>query len=132
VTRSLTDLEAGHVFDAITFVVTPEAAQAYRAAVDEHMKAGASPSVPPLALAAFALGRLLEHVGLPAGSLHTSESLEFHQAVSEGSIVECRARLSQRSVRSGWVVSVLDSEILAEGTLAVSARATVLSPGTGP
>jgi MaoC dehydratase-like protein len=131
VTVSLTDLAAGDSFEPTSFTITREMARAYRAATadaQDHAYAASRNAVPPLAVAALALGELLRRVGLPQGSLHAGESLEFHAAVPEGAILECRARLAQRSVRAGWIVSVLESDIYRDGAIAVSARATVLSP----
>ena len=131
--RILTELAAGYVFEPITFTISGDDARAYREAVGEKLPVS-SPArglVPPLAVAALALGKLLTQVRLPLGSLHATESLEFHSTVPDGSELECRARLSQRSVRAGWVVSVLDSDTFLNGAPAVSARATILSPVTG-
>jgi hypothetical protein len=130
VTQPLTALAAGHVFDPIQFTITAADARAYREAVLEQLPSSNLPRrlVPPLAVAALALGKLLAQVELPPGSLHASESLEFYLAIQEDSDLECRARLSQRSVRAGWVVSVLDTDIRFGGKSAVSARARVLSP----
>lgn len=127
---SLTDLAPGHEFAPATFTITSEAASAYRQATGAGgpLVIDGAPAVPPLAVAALALGALLRDVSLPPGSLHAAESLEFHAAVPEGATVECRAKLAQRSVRAGWVVSVLVTDLFHEGALAVSARATVMSP----
>jgi hypothetical protein len=127
----LTDLPAGHVFEPTSFVIDAATARAYRRATgdaQDEAYAGAGNAVPPLAVAALALGALLREVALPPGSLHASESLEYHAAVAEGSEIECRAKLAQRSVRGGYVWSVLETELLAGGAPAVNARATVLSP----
>ena len=83
---------------------------------------------PSLAVAAFALGALLESVSLPGGSLHASEALSFKAPIPFDAQVECRAVLAQRSVRGGYVVSVLESEIVHNGSTALTARATVMSP----
>jgi hypothetical protein len=101
----LTDLQAGHSFDTIQFVIDREGSQA--------------------------LGALLEKVGLPPGTLHANESLRVQEVVPVGTQLQCEARLAQRSARGGWIVSVLESEIMVEGRIAVSTRATVLSPA-GP
>ncbi len=125
----LTDLAAGHSFNDTTFTVSAETVRDYCAAVQDSRALYAEAGVaPPLAVAALALGALLEHVTLPAGSLHASESLEMRKAVPLGAAVQCRAKLAQRSQRAGWVVSVLDTEMLVEGETALVARATVLSP----
>ena len=83
---------------------------------------------PSLAVAAFALGVLIESVSLPAGSLHASEALSFNAPIPLGAEVECRAVLAQRSVRGGYVVSVLESDLVMNGMTALTARATVMSP----
>ncbi len=129
-TLSLTELRAGHAFTPAHFTVTAANARAYRDAVRDTLTvyADAGGVVPPLAVAALALGELLRQVALPPGSLHASESVECMAAVLEGEKVECRARLSQRSIRGGWVVSVLESDLAVNGITAVTARATVLSP----
>ena len=128
---SLTDLEAGHAFEPTRFTITAEMARAYRAATFDEQAAvyeAAGDAVPALAVAALALGEMLKQVSLPEGSLHASESLEFRAAVPEGEELECRARLAQRSLRAGWVVSVLESDVYLHGAVAGRARATVLSP----
>lgn len=127
----LPDLPAGYTFDAIVFTIDAGRAGAYRAAVDDATPLdGSDATVPPLAVAAFALGAILNQVGLPPGSLHGSESVEFRLPVPAGASVECRARLAQRSQRSGWIVSVIDSDLLLDGRSALTARATVLCPAS--
>lgn len=128
-TASLTNFPAGHTFTPIVLEIDAVRVAAYLDATSSslslyHDEAAA----PPLAVAAFALGALLESVGLPPGTLHVSEALDFHKPVPIGSHVECRASLAQRSQRSGWVVSVLESQIMLEGELAIKARASVMSP----
>jgi len=127
----LTDLAAGHVFPPIRFIVDAERSRAYRAATGDTLSLYDAANVAPsLAVAAFALGALLESVSLPAGTLHASEALSFQAPVPVGAEVECRAVLTQRSVRAGYVVSVLDSDIVLDGKTAITTRATVLSPAS--
>jgi acyl dehydratase len=109
--------------------LAPERLLAYRRAVGDSLSLYDDVGVaPPLAVAAFALGALLEEVGLPPGSLHVNEGLEYHKAVPVGARLECRAVLAQRSQRSGWIVSVLDSQLLVDGETVISARSSVMSP----
>jgi hypothetical protein len=130
VTQSLTDLPAGYVFPSITLELTAERLRAYRGAVGDELSIYEDDSVaPPLAVAAFALGALLESVGLPPGSLHVNEGVEFRGAVPAGSRVQCEATLAQRSKRSGWIVSVIDAQLSVGGVTLVSARSSVMSPG---
>jgi acyl dehydratase len=125
----LTDLAAGHAFPPIPFTISAERARAYRAAAGDALALYDNGGfVPPLAVAALALGALLEHVSLPDGTLHASESASFKAPVPPGAALECQASLVQRSQRSGWIVSVLETNIVHEGETAVTARSTVLSP----
>jgi hypothetical protein len=130
VTTVLTDLSAGHEFEPVSFSLENARVRAYLDAAGDQLDLyDRQGVVPPLAIAAFALGALLEEVTLPEGTLHISENLVFSKAVPIGASVDCRARLAQRSVRAGMVVSVLETEILFEDQLALTARATVMSPG---
>jgi mannose/cellobiose epimerase-like protein (N-acyl-D-glucosamine 2-epimerase family) len=130
---SLTELPAGHAFEAMSIVLDAARCRAYRDATGDALDVyDAQSAVPPLAVAAFALGALLESVGLPPGTLHANESLQTHRAVPVGSTVECRARVAQRSQRGGWIVTVLESDALLDGESAVFSRATVLCPAEQP
>jgi hypothetical protein len=130
VSTVLTDLSAGHQFEPVTFTVDAQRVRDYLAACGDSVALYERQNVaPPLAIAAFALGALLEEVTLPEGTLHISENLSFHKPVPLDGDVECSARLAQRSVRAGMVVSVLETEIKHGGELALTARATVMSPG---
>lgn len=130
VSTVLTDLSAGHEFEPVTFSIETERVRAYLAATGDDLALyEASNVAPPLAIAAFALGALLEEVTLPEGTLHISENLSYSKAVPLRAAVDCRARLAQRSVRAGMVVSVLETEISFENEVALTARATVMSPG---
>jgi len=130
VSTVLTDLSAGYQFDTVTFTVDAQRVRAYLAATGDQVALYQQQNIaPPLAVAAFALGALLEEVTLPEGTLHISENLSFHKPVPLDAAVDCIARLAQRSVRAGMVVSVLETEIMFGGELALTARATVMSPG---
>ena len=127
----LTELAAGHVFAPTSLHVSAEAARAYRDAADDSLALYDELGlVPPLCVAALALGVLLESVSLPPGSLHANESLQFLSPVPYGSTLECRAVLAQHSQRSSWIVSVLDSEIVLDGRMVLTGRVTVLSPAS--
>jgi acyl dehydratase len=127
VAATLTEIPAGHEFEAISIVLDAARSRAYRDATGDALPVyDEQDAVPPLAVAAFALGVLLESVGLPPGTLHANEFVRAHQPVPEGATVECRARVAQRSLRAGRVFVVLESEIMLDGAPAVTTRATVL------
>src|SRR5688572_10865717 len=113
----------------MTFVVDADTSRAYRAATGDTLPVyDTEAAAPPLAVAALALGALLEAVGLPDGTLHANESIRVRQAVPVGSTLVCNARLAQRSSRGGWVVTALESEITLEGRPVLTTRATVMCP----
>jgi acyl dehydratase len=127
VAATLTDFPAGHSFETMSIALDAARSRAYRDAAGDTLPVyDEQDAVPPLAVAAFALGALLESVGLPPGTLHANEFLRAHKPVPNGSTVECHARVAQRSVRAGRVFIVLESEITLEGSPAVTTRATVL------
>lgn len=129
---TIADLPVGHVFDSVAIKIEPKRVEGYIQATGDtqsfYQDAGL---VPPLAVVAFALGNLLETVGLSSGSLHVNESVDFFGAVNIGDSVEYHARLAQRSQRSGWIVSVLETEVSIEGRTVSTAKATVMSPVDG-
>jgi hypothetical protein len=133
VTSSVTDFAAGHIFAPIVIAADAGRTRAYREATgDSNPIYDAEDVVPPLALAAFALGALLNDVGLPPGTLHVNEAVEFRAAVPVGASIECRARLAQRSQRAGMIVSAIESELLVDGDIVLTARATVFCPASSP
>ena len=124
---SLGAVEAGHEFEPFSVNLSADRSAAYRAATgDSHSVYEEQSALPPLAVAALALGVLLESVGLPPGTLHTNEFMRAHQKVPAGSDVECRARVAQRSIRGGKAFVVIESEITLNGAPAVTTRATVV------
>jgi acyl dehydratase len=129
VTVPLTQIPAGHTFEPMTFTVDADRARAYlRATGDTLSLYEDQGAVPPLAVAALALGSLLEAVGLPDGTLHANETMRVHAPVPAGSTLQCNARLAQRSQRGGWVVTALESEITLDGQTVLATRATVMCP----
>jgi hypothetical protein len=132
VTTSLRDFPAGHNFEPITITTDVDRVRAYIDATEDACAIyDEEDVVPPLALAAFALGALLSDVGLPPGTLHVNETIEFRAAVPVGAKVECHARLAQRSQRGGVIVSAIDSDLRVAGETVLTARATVFSPVDG-
>lgn len=58
--------------------------------------------VPPLALAAYALGALLQKLVLPPSTIHSLQGLETHQPVQFGDKITGIARLGSPKVRGGY------------------------------
>ncbi|OGO50919.1 MAG: hypothetical protein A2148_02155 [Chloroflexi bacterium RBG_16_68_14] len=85
---------------------------------------------PPLAVAALALGSLLEVVELPAGTLHTGQEVEARAGLPIDAELTLAGRIGQRSERAGLIISVIEFELTAAGSdaAALTGRTTVLAP----
>ena len=86
--------------------------------------------VPPLAIGAWALGALMEHVPLPGGALHAGQEFEFLRALTPGEALEASVTVAQRSERRGTVLLALAIELraVADGDVVLRGRSTVAAP----
>lgn len=127
----LSDLPKGHQLPATTFELTTADVERYLAAVEDanaiYLERGLAP---PLAVAARALGTLLEVVELPDGTLHTGQEVELHAGVPIGSALTLRGRIEQRYERAGLILSVIAFEVTPRGSdvAAITGRTTVAIP----
>ena len=130
----LTDLPEGHQFPPTTFVLTADDVARYLDAVgDTNGVYAASGCAPPLAVAARALGGLLEVMELPAGALHTGQEVEARAAVPPGATLTLSGRIAQRSEREGLVICAIAFEVTPEGAVspAITGRTTVMVAPVG-
>ena len=127
----LSTLPKGHRFPDTSFELTAQSVARYIEAVQDangiYIERGLAP---PLAIAAFALGVLLETMQLPDGALHTSQEIEVRQSVPIESALTLSGRVAQRSERAGMLISVLEFEVALAGSrsAALVGRTTVLAP----
>ena len=56
---------------------------------------------PPLALSAWALGRILRHMDLPSGAIHSLQEMESLRAVGFGEMVSASVKISEPRRRGG-------------------------------
>jgi hypothetical protein len=131
----LSDLPKGHELAADRIDLTNERIAAYLGAIgDTNAVYRERGCAPPLAVAALALGALLEQIELPAGSLHASQEVEARAVVPLDTTLSLRGRIAQRSDRAGMVISVLEFAVTPAGTAeaAVTGRTTVMMQAGGP
>lgn len=132
--ESLASLDKGFRFAPFRLELDPAAVRKYREAVgdlSEVYDSDASESLtPPLAIAAFALREMLAQVELPPGAVHSGQEIVSYSGVPVGGSLHCEATVSQRSLRAGWVATVVDFQASdrAGGRVLFSARTSVLSP----
>jgi len=125
---SITGFPRDHEFPPATFTLGAERVAAYLAATGDATDYRAD--VPPLAAVALSLQALQEIIELPEGSLHTGQEVEHRRAIRANSALTLRGRIAQRSERQGYVISVLELEIDDEAGTAITARTTIMAPGT--
>lgn len=122
--------EPGQKIDLGSWVVDDEFVAEYLGAVDDgsliYSELGA---VPPMALAARALGALLNELALPPGTIHAAQELDCTRTVSYGEKVSCFATLSRPRQRGAWKFVTADFHLRGiDGIDAVSGKSTVLVP----
>ncbi len=113
-------LEKGHRFPAVSFTLDQETVAPYTAAVEDQAlprlaEAEGKALVPPMAVAAFALGALMEAMALPAGAVHASQEFRFLRPALVGERITASAWLAQRSQRTGWLALAVELEASVEG-----------------
>jgi hypothetical protein len=122
-------LPKGHELPSTTFGLTRDDVRAYLDAVADANSVYVDTGLaPPLAVAARALGALLEVLELPDGTLHTGQEVEAHGGVPIDSELSLSGRIAQRSERAGMVICALEFAVQRDGTTALSGRTTVLTP----
>ena len=95
-------------------------------------------AVPPLALAARALGALIKELALPPGTIHAGQELDCRRMAKWGEEVSCIARMSRPIHRGGWqFISAEFAVYGAGGETLLTGKSTVLVPadeleGEGP
>ena len=125
----LSDLPKGHEFSPPPFDLTREYLNAYASATrDSNTVYDETGLAPPLAVAARALGALLDEVELPPGSLHTGQEIEMRAGVPRSAKLTLSGRIAQRSERGGLIIAVLQFDVTAnDGTEpALTGRTTVV------
>jgi acyl dehydratase len=121
------------LLDLGTMNASSEAAKAYLNAVQastelyQHLNA-----FPPLAVSAYALKALMERLGLPAGTLHASQELEYLRVIKVGERLHLTAHLSKPFQRGEW--NFLSADVTASDTSSqpvLKAKTTVMVPVKG-
>ena len=126
-------LETGQIISSRTYCLSADVVERYVEAVGGRppMLIGTTkvPAVPPMAVASLSLRGVVEDMGIPSGTLHSGQELEFHMVVSVGESVKCEASISQSSVRGGrQFVTVALSVCDSEGLQVMSGKSTLVTP----
>ncbi len=130
----LSDIPTGHEFPPTTFELTQDYVDEYLAATNDRNDIYNDTGLaPPLAVAARALGALLDVIELPAGSLHTGQEVEMKAGVPVPSTLELAGCLARRSMRAGLMIVVLEFQVsrIAENAPVLVGKTTLMLPQGG-
>jgi acyl dehydratase len=110
--------------------VEKESVRQYLKAVgDTHLEYFESNLAPPLALAAYALGALLEKLALPPGAIHSLQEVEALGPVGMGEEISGIAQLERPRRRGNWQFTTASYTLQkANGQQVQTGKSTVLIP----
>ena len=113
-----------------TWVIDRKFVERYLGAIEDDSPIyGELGVAPPLALAARAMGALLEVLRLPPGTLHAAQELDCKRTVGLGEAVTCVAKLSRPLSRGEWHFISVDFSLNGkDGDVLLGGKSTVLVP----
>ena len=122
--------QPGEEFSLGEWTLDAESRQAYLEAVgDESPIYAELGATPPLALAAQALGRMLDVLSLPGGTIHASQEISCLEPALLGETVSCAAKLSRPMQRGDWRFITVDFTVTGAGKRElIRGKTTVLAP----
>ena len=124
---NIADLEIGHEFGEYSVGLSSEESERYGAAVGRACGPDASEWVPPMAVVAAGLSRLIDELGLAGGTIHASQGARFLRPVATGEELTATAVLRGNSVRRGARFATLDSTFRdASGEVVATSSSTVI------
>ena len=126
---SFDELAVGHQFPSTSYQLTESVVSSYVGAVGGQQEFLTSGTVPPLAIAAFAMNALAKSFAVPPGSIHASQELEFLKTVAIGATVSCGGRIAQKIERGRLILVVLEIDAVNQAQEKVMAgKATIAIP----
>ena len=88
--------------------------------------------VPPMAVAAFAMAQLSEHLSFPSGAIHVSQGFQFHRFASTQDSFTICARVSQKRGRGRLQLMTIAIDVYNQGKERVlSGETTFMLPASG-
>ena len=131
--RDYAALAVGDTISDRTFPVSLDGVEKYTAAVRDESglfdPADESPTVPPMAVATFALRGVLDDLGIPEGTLHVGQEMAFLGAVRADEELICKAVISQNAVKTGFRLLAVGMEVRDRNDKQVmTAKSTILVP----
>ena len=131
--RDYAALAVGDTISDRTFPLGLDAVEKYTAAVRDESgvfdPTNEPPTVPPMAVATFALRGVLDDLGIPEGTLHVGQEMAFLGAVHADEELSCKAVISQNAVKTGFRLLAVGMEVRDRNDKQVmTAKSTILVP----
>ena len=109
-------LEIGYELPPVTYEISAEGVSKYLEAVDEpsnlyhqpHNLQALTGLVPPMAIVAYTMAALSQHLLLPPGTIHAAQQIEFLKALTVGAKLTCQAKVSRKQERSNLRLLTID------------------------
>ena len=127
---NIADLEPGHRLARETFSISTEQAAAYASAVGDESQPASSPdAVPPMAVIAAGLSRVIKALSLGAGTVHAGQQVEFDRPVLVGEQIEFETLLSTNRVRGKARFATVETDFFdSDGQRVARSVSTVIVP----
>jgi hypothetical protein len=127
-------LSIGYEFPRSTFRIDSRKIESYRKAVQEPENAALGPDgVPPMAVAAAALGSLAERVSFPFGSIHLTQELDFKTPVRCEELLICHGKLlARKDLRDIHLLTIGVDVYNQREQLVLVGKTGFVLPRTGP
>jgi hypothetical protein len=120
---------AGQLFGPYDVAIDPSRARAYATAVGGNESPDYGDGLPPMAIVAAGLTKLINELGLAGGTVHLSQEAEYFRMARAGEHIAASAELKANSVRRGSRFATLFVEYRdAAGELVATSSSTVMVP----
>ena len=131
--RDYSDLAVGDTISDRTFPVGLESVEKYTTAVRDESGVfdpnDKTPTVPPMAVATFALRGVLDDLGIPEGTIHVVQEMAFLGEVAVGEELRCKAVIAQNAVKTEYRLLGVGMDVRDRNDRQVmTAKSTILAP----
>jgi len=127
-------LSLGHEFPSQSYLLDSQTISNYLEAVKESSdlyKSGGL--VPPMAVAALAMGALAASITYPPGTVHVSQELAFLNLVRVGDTITCHSKVSRKVDRGGMHLLSTDLTVFNQNqTIVLTGRVGFVLPNEQP
>ncbi len=125
----LSTLQPGHKFGPYDVKLSLVDCAAYAAAVGDKGSPDYGGALPPLAVIAAGLSKLIHDLGIGDGTVHAGQEVEFVRPVRPAEPVQAFAELKSNSVRKDVRFATIATEFKdGRGELVATASSTVIVP----